>query len=107
MFSDSDFGGWLLWFQMRLYTSIVNLIVFPTDTVMVIVFVAMIVICLVLFYSRKRTFRIVYIIIAALVVGINAGALPGSLVPLILQAATELVIIIALFRSERVNSAFF
>lgn len=107
MFPESDFGGWLMWFQMRLYSSIVNLILFSPDVVIAVIFIAMQVICLVLFYSHKQTFRIVYIIIAALVIIINVGGLPNSLPSLIGQAVTEIVIIIALFRSERVNSSFF
>lgn len=106
-FSDSDFGGWLLWFQMRLYSSIGNLLFFSTDIVVSIIFIAMLVICLALFYMRKRTFRIVYIIISGLIIFINIAALPASLYSLIVQAASETVIIFALFRSERVNSAFF
>jgi|GEM_PF-6459978 hypothetical protein len=106
-FSESDFGGWLLLFQMRLYTSILNLIFFSADTVVAVIFVAMLAICLALFYMRKRTFRIVYMIIAGLIIFINIAALPDSLLSLIAQAVVEAVVITALFRSERVNSAFF
>ncbi len=107
LFSNSDFGGWLILFQMRLYSSIVNLLLFSPDIIVSIIFIAMLVICLVLFYMRKRTFRIVYLIISGLIIFINIAALPGSLYSLISQALIEAVVIIALFRSERVNSAFF
>ena len=106
-FSESDFGGWFFWFQCRLYLSIVNLIVFSSDVVISVIFIAMLVICLGLFYSRRLLFRIVYMIIVGLIVFINVMALPYSLYSLIGQAVVEIVIIIALFRSERVNSAFF
>jgi hypothetical protein len=102
------FGGWLILFQLRLYSSVINLLIIPRlDVVLVVLFVAMLAACLVLFYMRRRAFRIVCIIIAVLIAVIGVIGLPHTMPYFVSQLVIEGLIIIALFRARRVDNTFY
>jgi hypothetical protein len=99
-------GGWLIWFQFTLYASILNLFFFPTDVVLSVGFIALIVICLYFFYKRRVLFRYVYIAIIVLILILDTRWLPYSSTYMIAQAIEGGIVTIALFLSRRVRNTF-
>lgn len=115
-------GGWLVIFQLRIWATIVQIVAemnnrgggwrLSPNFILFCCFVVCMVVCLVFFYRRDIRFRMVYII--------GVGFALASFIALFVQRPTygllvqispftfvlEVIIITALFRSERVRQTF-
>ena len=106
-------GGWLIWFQIRCYFTIAFMLyqmVEPAYIPVGVVTVAAIIAVLVLFYMRKLFFRTLYVIANGAGVLVFLMNLPFADSSYIGQTAgsliMETIIIIALYRSQRVKNTF-
>lgn len=107
------FGGWLIWFQIRLYGGVAviaaSIILYGFDYITMLQ-LAMTAASLVFFYLHKVVFRIIFIVGAALghlatmylIVYVSGYFLPALIFLLLL----DIIIIISLFRSKRVRDTF-
>lgn len=101
------FGGLLILFQISLYMSILKPILMShTLSVLSYIFIALIVICLILFYMRSMLFRVVYMIIVGLIVIIYLKYIPYSMPYIIEELIEGGLVITYLFMSERVRNTF-
>ena len=105
------FGGWLIFFQIRIYIGLASMLQIVTThyiplgyKLLDIVIIALSVGTLILFYRKQAVFKIVYIftVIAVIIMYL----IIHEYYYLIASAIVETIIIIALFRSERVKNTF-
>lgn len=99
-------GGWLAFFQARMYAGFIPLLVLHTGPALTVLFAAAAVLCIALFYLRRMAFRGAYIVMAALGIVVCVVALPAGLPYMIAQLVLDAAIIPALFQSRRVRETF-
>lgn len=109
-----SFRSWSIIFQLRIYGGFVFSILsayndpnFRFNAFILVIYLIMfspMIVCLVLFYMRKKAFRLWYIAGTALFIIINNAS--GSGVMQIAQLFVESFVIVALFKWEYVNKNF-
>jgi hypothetical protein len=106
-------GGWLIWFQLRIYLGIIrafnDMSTLGID-MFVVISIGLLIVCLVFFYRKKMVFRIWYIAsIGAIALDylyyISMG-LAAAVPILIASLMIESLFVVALFRSKRVKNTF-
>lgn len=102
-------GGWLIWFQIRLYIGGLRLFSDLGDGFdpLILIHIGIIITCLVLFYRHNINFRVVYIVLIGYGIFISLKYLPEILPTLIVIIIIEGLFIYALCKSERVKNTFF
>ena len=110
-FLSADLEGWLIFFQIWAWRSLLSLLYSLTysspEPVIFIIFVLLLIICMYFFYKRRMLFRLVYIVIAALEIIILLRGYPYTGTLLIIEGAVEVFVITCLFLSRRVRNTFF
>lgn len=106
-------GGWLVLFQIRCFFTIVygiGMMAIQGFTTVGVASLVMVAAVLVLFYMRRIFFRTLYVIANASAVLLFLANLPMADTMAITQTAfslaVEIIVIIALYRSERVKNTF-
>ena len=110
---EKAFRSWSIIFQLRIYGGFIFSILFNYNDpnfrfnafllVLYVIMFSPMIVCMVLFYMRKKAFRLWYVAGAVLIVTVNL--ISGAV--LIAQAVIETFVIVALFKWNYVNKNFF